>query len=223
MRRDAKTEKQKELRSFFKDYFENYNWKKRREAGTFVEVEPYQKGWVRYYILRDDISRRDDAKHIRNALELINYDSVCKREDFTYWNYKTRKYEPISQPLKDINEEQYNGLSEKMKSYFVKYYPVDKWTKKLATYPRYMFGKPDFWFVFNTEPNIITHHWLPDPEFETRRAEIEHKIQSENLWAKVDKVFGRSSQHKEFRLSPYMKSKRGTFLSDDDYGYEEKE
>jgi hypothetical protein len=47
-------------------------WKKRRELPLVPLVAPYQKGWQRYFVLREDVARSNDALFYDILLEKIN-------------------------------------------------------------------------------------------------------------------------------------------------------
>ena len=217
MIRDRKTEQEKELRRLWTEYIELSQKHWRRESGTWVEVEPYQKGWVRKFVLRDDIKNRTDAKEIRHVLDLINVSKVCSRKDFTEKSWKTKKYEPIVQKLKRIDEATYNKLSEKEKSYFGEWLQIDKKDKH---YRKTYAFKYDFWFVFEIKPNMITRHWIPDAELESRYTEIRNKLQTHNLWPKIDHILGVS--HHDYWDRKDQDKFWGTFESElSDEGYKD--
>jgi hypothetical protein len=166
----------------WKEYQNLWEIARKKENGHLVEVEPYQKGWVRYYVLRSDIKNRNDARFIQQALDLINVERCCSRQNFTVKDYKTGKYVPMEQKLSYVTEQKYETLSQNVKKWFVKTQLVDKYSNRV--YYGYVF-KLDYFFEFKIEPNIITHHWIPDNAWETRRAEIDHKLQTQNLWPNV--------------------------------------
>ena len=187
MYRDSKTEKEKELRRLWTEYMEVSHQHWRRENGTWIDVEPYQKGWTRKFVLRDDIKNRTDAKDIRHVLDLINITKVCSRKEFTEKSWKTKKMEPIEQHLRRIDEATFKKLNEKEQSFFGEWLHHDK---KEKYYRKTYAFKHDFWFVFEVSPNMITRHWVPDAVLESRYAELRNKLQSNNLWPKIDHILG---------------------------------
>ena len=138
MFRDYKTEKEKELRRLYEEYCNR--WKEKK--GYVVELEePYQRGWDRFFVLRDDAKNRNDVKDLREVLKMLNYTVHCSRRNFTEKNWKTRKFEPITQVLKTIDESTYLSLSEKHRSYFVQRYIRDDKYRSKKWILRYIFKK----------------------------------------------------------------------------------
>jgi len=206
-----KTDNEKELRKLWSEY--NNSWKVSKERGQYVEVEPYQSGWIRYFIPRQDIKNRTDIRWIRQALDLINNTRFCHNKDFIVKDSKG-KYVPIEQRLGSISEEKYESLVQNVKKLFEKRQFVQKYSKQI--YFRYCF-KLEWYFEYQIEPNIVTHHWMPDPEWETHVAEISHRIGRNNLWPKINRMLGSSTKYKEWRLSPKLKNKYGMYFSEEDY------
>jgi hypothetical protein len=213
-RDNFKSLKEKELRKLWKEYENLWKIARNKENGYLVEVEPYQKGWARYYVLREDIKNRNDARTIQQALDLINSERVSNREDFTVKDYKAGKYVPMKQPLNNVTEKKWETLSPSVQKWFVKRQLVEKYSNRV--YYAYVF-KLDYFFEFKVEPNIITHHWIPDSEWATRQAELSHKLQRENLWPKINKMLGASAQPKNWKLPQHVKNKRGMFYSSEDF------
>jgi hypothetical protein len=213
-RDNFKSLKEKELRKLWKEYQNLWEVARKKENGHLVEVEPYQKGWVRYYVLRGDIKNRNDARFIQQALDLINVERYCSRQNFTVKDYKTGKYVPMEQKIGYITEQKYETLSQNVKKWFTKTQMVEKYSNRV--FYGYVF-KLDYFFEFKIEPNIITHHWIPDNAWETRRAEINHKFQTQNLWPKINKMLGASTSHKDWKLPRHVKNKRGHYFSLDEF------
>lgn len=225
MQRNHKTEQEKELRRFYEAY--RNTWDSKKEHGQWKEVEPYQKGWVRFFELRDDIKNRTDAGAIQKVLEVVNNRLYCGREDFLYQKYTKGKKKvmlPLKQTVRYLLESTYEQLDERTKSYFSKKIWMEKRmypSKHYVTITGYMVNDP-YWFVYKIEPNVITHHWIPDSEWESHCQEIRNKIQRNNLWPKIYRMLGGDSmKEKGYLYNPaWMKSKYGENLSDEDFDTE---
>jgi hypothetical protein len=220
MKRSFKDEKEKELRRLSTEL--NKLWKDRRTSGTWVDVPPYQKGWIRYYVLRDISKNNPDAHQLRQALDLVNSVKYCDREDFCWKGWRDNKLHPIEQRLGHITKEKFNSLPDRIKKYF-RYH---EWIEKMIYGHRNVNGYriiDDYHFVFKVEPNIITQQWIPDGEVESRIKEIDNYFEKNNLIPKLNKIFGHRTKYKDLRLSPYLKNKFGHTLSDEDFDYDEEE
>lgn len=189
MKRNGRSEADKKIRKIWKNYLKLSD--ARFKSGEWVQIEPYQRGWARSFRLRDDAKNRNDAREMQQVLDKINTTVHCKNERFERWNWKTNKMEPIPQKPKYLTIEQYNDLNEKQKSFFVKKDWVETdiihGVKKKKYISAYVF-KYDYYLIFNVEPNIVTHHWIPDQIIESLYGELKTHIQRNNLWIKMAKV-----------------------------------
>jgi hypothetical protein len=157
---------------------------KAKYALGMVELEkPVRAGWKKYYVLRDDVSRRDDVAFYAHLLSLVNKPSYSRDKDFMYkpWGAKKR-IQHIHQPS-PLSHKEYNALTEKQKAFFTEIYNVKLKLK--------LFHFRDTWmFAEKVSPRFITHRFVLDPELESQLNEIDNKITSQNLWPKIGKIFG---------------------------------
>lgn len=207
MQRNRKFYKGKEIRKLYTEY--SRRWSERFTHGEWIKVEPYQKGWTRFFVLRDDISRRTDAPWIQRALDLVNTFQYNRNKEFTRYDRGKREDVPIEQYLGWILEKDYEAIDKRV----AKYLNIRKYHTKTygrdTTFDAYGL-KHDYWTVFAIEPNIIVERWVPDPKWESRIGELALKIERHNLWPKIGKELGWSVSGKsDWGMSPYLKNKRG--------------
>lgn len=149
--------------------------------------EPYQKGWNISIRLRDDISRREDAHIIQQIVDLgwhkerytTDLEAV-KAVRKGLKSYICTKYkEPVSISLfplrKDLTEEQYNNLPEKVKLNFC----LDDFNERYLKYNRkyYYCHLPNYYTELKVRPNIITHERLKGGELESEKDFLRGKLQ----------------------------------------------
>jgi hypothetical protein len=189
MQRNHKTEEHKRLRRLYNKY--DKLRRARKTSGEWVDVEPYQRGWIRYYVLRDDAKKRNDAREMQQVLDRINTMEFCNNEKFLRRNWKTHKWEPMPQKPKYLTQQQYDELSEKHKSFFMKREWVDtinlRGFKQKCVVIGYVF-RDDFYLVFRKEPNMVTQHWIPNQEIESLYGELDTHMNNNNLWTKLNKA-----------------------------------
>lgn len=209
--------KDKQERELLKMYRELQKlWKERYTKGAWVEVErPFQQGWIRYYVLRQDASNRTDAREMRQALDMINSRRICRREDFTRKDYKTGLYGPIPQPLGWLTPERWGKLNEKVQSFFEcrKGYEYDRARRHQYEYERYVFKRP-FYAEFRIVPNIVHFRWVPNIQVEGRIAELSNKIEKNNWWPRINHIQGKSSHYRD---RPRYKNKYGDSFFEEDF------
>jgi hypothetical protein len=193
MRRDAKTEREKELLKLNREYANLWKAKYSGEAGHYVELEePYQQGWERYFVLRDDAKNRRDAHVLNKLLDILNVTIHCHRRDFMTKDWRTGKWVPITQTIKTLDVGSWKKLNERERSYFSGSWECvgkDWHTKEKRWEFRYHFHYPEY-FVFRVEPLYVTHQWIPNSDWETKHAELYHYICNNNLWPKINKALG---------------------------------
>lgn len=206
MRRNEKFYEGKEVRRIYKEWTDL--WRSYKDLGHWVKVKPYRRGWTRYYVLRNDISRRKDAFYIQKALDLVNTTRYSRSKKFTTRDWRSKKDKPISQSLGYISEEKYEGLDDRIKKHLVKRIYTQKTVWGKREYVGYTL-RHEYWAEFKIEPNIIVEHWIPDVEVERRRAELDLKIERHNLWPKIYREHGWSNWKWDNPYYERYKNRRG--------------
>lgn len=144
--------------------------------------KPRFVGWQRFYVLRDDISRRKDVKDIRAVLDMVNTTRYSKTKDFSQHDAYQHIY-PSKQCTANLSDKQFEKLNEIQKKFFYK-----EWNgKKKYTYWSFY---PQYFFVFKIKRHYITEVQVLDAELESRIQEIQNKIIKLNLWPKIHKLMG---------------------------------
>lgn len=201
MKRNHKTEEQKRLRKLWMDYINLQD--ARRKSGEWIDVEPYQKGWIRYFVLRDDAKNRRDAREMQQVLDMINTTIFCNKENFLRRNWKTSKWEPIPHHPKYLTEEQFEKLNEKHQSFFSRREWIDRVHRPFSGRDQnvvrigYIF-KYDLYLILHKEPYIVTQQWIPNQEIESLYGELHHKINSQGLWNKIGKAMAWRGDHRDY-------------------------
>jgi hypothetical protein len=164
-----------ELRRIHDAKWRNANW---------IELEkPLFIGYIKTFALRDDVTRRKDAKDFKDILKLINTSVTCKDKTFTKKDWKTKKKVPIVHVLKKLTKKEYNKLPDKIKRNFNYWYSEKKkaWVYEYM-YPYYFVPVVNKHYAYKVREHL--------PELDKQEAEIENYIQTNNLWPKLNKIFG---------------------------------
>ncbi len=147
---------------------------------------PRWMGYKRYYILRDDIAKRKDAKDFLEILNLLNTTVFSKtKEGFSRYDFDEPRLFCSKQRIKSLSEKSYNALKEHYKKYFVR---VTKWDKRLK-YFRYEFIH-DYYFVYKIKHHYITEVPMLNKEMESELQKIENKIYVNHWMPKIHKLMG---------------------------------
>lgn len=150
--------------------------------------EPYQKGWKRYFVLREDSKRSNNAAFYRSLLDKINTIQYSKDKAFTVKKRRKRRkvHELMEQSLREFYEWEWNDprfkLTENEKKHF---YRKETWSHKSnSILVKYVFTEPGK-FVLQVRPHIITHTKMIDEALEREIQLLENHIVRNNLRHKI--------------------------------------
>lgn len=176
--------------------------------------EPYQKGWVRFFVVRKDILHSEDALFFVNLLDKINTFQFSNQKTFT--NRKKRfgkKTDNLREQfvsnvtISDWNKSIFE-FTDKEKSFFTL---VEKWSDRCQCFKTYYKFNEPWRFVFKIEPNIITHKKAVDTVLESELRLIENYIENQCLGYKIYKTGNRDSDYykrlHKLKYSNQIKSK----------------
>ncbi|WP_166922131.1 hypothetical protein [Flavobacterium poyangense] len=160
--------------------------------------EPYQKGWVRYFVVRVDVLRSAEGVFYEKILEKINTFQFSNQKEFT--NRKKRfgkkSIHPRERFVANISVSDWNTnkfeLTDKEKSCFTL---IEKWSDLYKRFVRYYKFNEPWRFVFKIEPNIITHKKAIDTALESELRLIENYIQNRNLRCKIYKMWNTKADY----------------------------
>ncbi|MBF7090103.1 hypothetical protein IUY40_00920 [Flavobacterium sp. ALJ2] len=161
------------------DKLEGELWKKKRCLPLVPLATPYQKGWQRYFVLREDIARSKEALFYKTVLEKINTVQYSSDKSFKKKKKRKRKHVYVEklQTLKEFSESEWRSpklaLTEKEKTHF---YKRERWCPNCKRYKvHYVFNEP--WrYVLRVRPNMITHTKMVDAVLESEIDRIENYL-----------------------------------------------
>lgn len=131
-------------------------WMQRANLGWEPLKPPIQKGWKRFFVLREDVARGKQAEFFENILKKINTYDQSHRKDFKVKRRKGARYKKYV--VKEQHLLQPQGwhftrlrFTDAEKQFFHEVIVTDK---KGNTFKRYVFNEP--WrFVLRVRPNMI--------------------------------------------------------------------
>ena len=161
---------------------------KQRNIEWVPLVPPFQKGWKRYFVLREDVAVSKQAWFFENILRKINTQDWSHRRDFkiTKRRYGRKKQVVKGQQLLKPYDYQFSKMnfSEDEKQLF---HEVFEYEIRGKTVKRYAFSEP--WrFVLRVRPNMITMVKNNDAIIESRLKEIENYLERNKLREKLYKL-----------------------------------
>ena len=183
-------------------------WKKHRDLPLVPLITPYQKGWERYFVLREDVARSGDALFYNVLLEKIN--TVQYAPDKSFKKKKRKKgmyvYNDKQQTVKDFFEYEWASpkleLTEKEKAHFHK---VERWSDNWKCYRiHYVFDEP--WrFVLRVRPNMITHTKMVDADLESEIDNLGNYIMNNFLQYSMLKIVHGSVKRRRWKAKDILK------------------
>ena len=173
-------------------------WKQRRDM-PFVPLEkPYQKGFVRFFVVREDVLRSKDAAFFQELLLKINtfFYSENKKFQKRKRKYGRKIYVDRIQNLKKLNLREWKdpklGLTEKERSYFVR---VEEYSHRKKCVDIYYEFTEAWRYVLRIKPNMITHYKPVDVELERELSLLDSFLERDkNKGIYYKKIIGGSSK-----------------------------
>lgn len=171
-------------------------WTQQQSLPMVPLKEPYQKGWKRFFILRDDVSRSSKAAFFEALLEKINTVQYDRDKAFKIKRRRKRRkvYEPRPQYLRafhdyEWNNTRFNKLTDAEKQLFYLHMSWCKASKRMEY--RYVCSEP--WrFVLRIAPNMITEAKMVDQVLEQEIAALNMHIDRNHLRPAIARAMGES-------------------------------
>ncbi|MGJ8640457.1 MAG: hypothetical protein ACSHYA_13805 [Opitutaceae bacterium] len=161
-----------------------------------IELDtPYQRGWVRYFRLREDALTRDDAGTLKEVLERVNVYQYCRKGTFTQKHGKSKKLVPIGHHLKwfTVNDARWLKWPERYKKYFeLRLLTQVNCNNQIVRNHRCVFMYPQY-CVSHIEKYYVTHRRVCMPEVVSRIAELEEYFEQNLVREKLASLSGCSN------------------------------
>jgi hypothetical protein len=163
--------------------------RQRQNLGWEPLVPPVQKGWNRFFVLREDVARGKQAEFFENILKKINTCDWSYRKDFKvrkrrYGRYKYGvREQALLKPYACEFEEL--GFTEAEKQFFHEKWEYDC-RRRLVK--RFVFNE-SWRFVLRIRPNVIDKVRKRDVLSEKRISDIDRYVKWNNYQPRLLKLF----------------------------------
>lgn len=177
--------------------------------------KPYQKGFVRNFVLREDVALRHDSEMMQQILDCINTNQYSYNKKFRHKvkvkGKRKKVLEVKRQYLKYVSfydwthKKPFIDFTAKQKRYF-DLTEVRDWDGKLQQV--YRFNEPSL-FILKVYPYYITHCKPLDLELERERKLISNYIEHNGLKGRLYKLLQGgtcNTLHSEYRDMYYFKN-----------------
>jgi hypothetical protein len=187
-------------------------WELRREIPLIPLGKPYQKGFVRFFVVRDDVKRSKDGNFFEGILKKINTKMYSETRKFLKKKRKFGRkiYVDREQKLVQLSSYQWNDpklrLTAREKQYFLKKEEYNPFRKRYNIY--YEFIEP--WrFVLRVKPNMITHYKPLNSDLEKEIDELDSFLDQDKMKGIIHKnIYGKSDSWKDKYKRDPMKSRK---------------
>ena len=170
-----------------------------RSLPPVILKQPYQKGWVRLFVLQRDTQQSDQAEFYQALLDKINipcwhYDRSFKRRKIRKGNYIY--FDPADQKLRELSFDEFHGrrfnLSDEEKVCFCH---KEVWNIQYRKY-EIMFTCAQTWrFELKIQPHIVYATERIDELLAQEMSEIENRVDNHNLQPRMWKLMGGSNRY----------------------------
>ncbi len=164
-----------------------------RAAPAVPLEQPYQRGWSKTYVLRDDVLRRPDAEVFRTVLNVVNNRVHAKTRDFI-----AADGEPIVLRPRMIREAAWQKLNWSARHrclFSYGHWRCDEEQWRALRDRRLILGfklTSIWWLREDMQPLMITHQKVDLPEVRARLAEIEAFMSATVGWPRLLRLHGKS-------------------------------
>jgi hypothetical protein len=181
-------------------------WQRRHDLPMVPLENPYQKGWKRYFVVRDDIKRSPSAGFFSTLLEKINTVQYHPEKSFKVKKRRrgSRKRskgpEVRRQFLQEFSEWHWNHhrlkLTELEKAHFHLYEKMSKDGKSKCLV--YRFNEP--WrYVLQVKPHIITEVKMVDGLLEQEIQLLDNYVTNHYLQPRMSRLTGGVYKYKSWQ------------------------
>ena len=172
---------------------------KRRNLGWEPLIPPIQRGWKRFFVLREDVAAGKQCVFFEQLLQKINTTDYSWKKDFTIKKRKRgRKIFVVrEQRLLAPCEWQFKklGFSSQEQQFFYEQWQTDKYG---CLSKRYIFSEP--WrFILTVKPNMIDKKRVTDPELESEIEQIWQYLGRSCYDRRLEKIRDGSSGYRDHK------------------------
>ena len=191
-------------------------FKQRRELPLVPLEKPYQKGYVRFFVLREDVRQGKQADFFETLLEKINTYQYADTRKFQKKKKRRGKrvYIARKQELYTFSQWEWERalergkFTQKERAYFAKIECFNRQKDRFEIHYEFT----EAWrFELRVKPNMITHYRPVDVAIERELAELDKIIDDYKNWGIIhSKIYGRSYSWRQYqkRYMPKEKYKR---------------
>lgn len=183
MRKDKYAEAKKEWFTLQKRY--EANRKAQRALGWIELPKPRFAGYEKFYVLRDDIARREDSWVFQQIIDKFGKTVKSKTKDFTYYDWTLRKKLVARPGIRAITIREFEALHPQVKKHFYKSEAKEDWDFRSREY-MYRCSIDQYYFSEKIRKYYITRVREHNEILAQEESEIRWMMEKNPLFSKLD-------------------------------------
>jgi len=155
---------------------------------------PYQRGWTKTYVLREDIRRRADVGVFRTVLAAVNRDIWSRTRDFVQSDGSRYNLRPRIIPALEWQRIAWTAAQRRLFTYgaWKDEVPPQRWLRRRRLLAVGFTIANPWWLEEELRPCMVTHRRADLPEVRGRLAEIDARMQHTRGWERLSHIHGHS-------------------------------
>lgn len=179
----------------------NRLYKAKGDAPIIPLERPYQRGWVKSFVLREDTLHHPDINHFRAVLKEVNKKIYSKKRDFVSRTGEITLLRARIIPVREWAKLAWPLGCQRLFAYgnwrvedFSPWMP-HRWRQHVIGFKLMR----DWWLEEEIQPHLITHQRVDLPDVRSRIAEIEAYFATHQGYQRLSRLHG---QHRRWVGEP---------------------
>lgn len=186
-------------------------WQAQRDAPIVPLEHPYQRGWVKTYVLRNDALHHPDVGIFRTVLAVVNQKVHSRHRDFINRRGEEMELHPRKIRIGDWRKLAWPASHQRLFAFGHWRADEESWMplrlRKLL--PGFKLVRT-WWMREDVQPFLITHQRVELPAVRKRLAEIESFMERTCGRRRLDRLHGRKNWWHIYDITPVELRARGS-------------
>lgn len=179
-------------------------WQAQLHAPVIPLERPYQRGWLKFYVLADRIDRRPDAAMFRAMLAQVNHCVYSRERSFINRAGHPMPLRPRVIPAREWLKLAWPMSHQRFFGYGHWRLDDQPWTS--VRWRQHIMGFKLFhtwWLREEVQPHLVTHQRVEIPQVRARIAEIDAELAATCGRERLGRLHGRSRHWRNYASSSH--------------------
>ncbi|WP_143019643.1 hypothetical protein [Niabella drilacis] len=185
------------------DFRLNILYKKRWNLGWEPLTPPFQRGWKRFFVLKEDVATGKQAVFFEQLLKKINTTDYSWRKDFTIKKRKRGRkvYLAKEQHLQAPGERNFKKHFSPQEQLFF----YEQWRTQYGYRSKHFVFSEPWRFTLTVQPHMISKKRIIDPELSSLIKQTEQYLEKNCYNRRLAKLRAGRLGYKHYRCDPKSK------------------